>query len=206
MIAGRHLTLRGADMIEINEKQIHLQAHPADKLEAIRLVGKLLVDSNNIAADYVTSMQKREEVANTYLGNGIAIPHGMDENRDLIKHTGVAVLQVPTGVTWNAGETARLIVGIAAKSDEHIEVLRRLTRVLSNEQEVERLTNTNDPRDIIETLTGESPAPPAPTNTPSDYEQFFDGVVRNKTGLHARPAATHQPKTEQGRLAKLRTR
>ncbi|GCF11337.1 phosphoenolpyruvate--protein phosphotransferase [Dictyobacter arantiisoli] len=176
-------------MIEINEQQIRLQTDPATKQAAIELVGNLLVTSGNITTQYVTSMQQREEVANTFLGNGIAIPHGLNENRDQIARTGIAVLQVPAGVEWNPGETARLIVGIAAKSDEHIEVLRRLTRVLGDEQQVTLLSNTTNPHDIIEALTGERPAETPLLQTSSDYEQFFDAVIQNKTGLHARPAA-----------------
>src|SRR5437763_12999168 len=135
-------------------------------------------------------MLGREEVANTYLGNGISIPHGLPKDRDLIKQTGIAVVQVPAGVTWNPGETARLIVGIAAKSDEHIEMLRRLTRVLGDQEQVARLTQTTDPRDIIEALTGERPAAPPRSADLADYANFFDAVILNKTGLHARPAAT----------------
>jgi multiphosphoryl transfer protein len=152
-----------------------VRSRAANKQEAIRQAGQLLVDSGYIDAGYIASLLGREEVANTYLGNGISIPHGLPQDRDLIKQTGIAVVQVPAGVTWNPGETAHLVVGIAAKSDEHIEVLRRLTR---------------DPRDIIEALTGERPAVPPKSADTADYAVFFDTVVRNKTGLHARPAAT----------------
>ncbi len=177
-------------MITIDERLIRVQARAADKQEAIRLAGQLLVDGGYIDAGYIASMLGREEVANTYLGNGISIPHGLPKDRDLIKQTGIAVVQVPDGVAWNPGETARLVVGIAAKSDEHIEVLRRLTRVLGDQEQVNRLVQTQDPRDIIEALTGERPAPPPAAATVTDYPAFFDAVVLNKTGLHARPAAT----------------
>jgi phosphocarrier protein FPr len=90
-------------MITIEERQIRLQTDAKSKQEAIRLVGQLLVNSGCIEAGYVTSMLGREQVANTYLGNGIAIPHGLSKDRDLIKRTGVAVVQVPAGVTWNPG-------------------------------------------------------------------------------------------------------
>jgi Phosphotransferase System HPr (HPr) Family len=176
-------------MLEITMKQIRLHAHPKDKVEAIKMVGQLLVDSGNIAAGYVDSMLGREKVANTYLGNGITIPHGLPENRELIQQTGVAVLQVPDGVTWNPGETARLIVGIAAKSDEHIEVLRKLTGVLGNDALVAKLSQTTDPQDITEALTGARAQVAPATVSPEDYEHYFDAVVHNATGLHARPAA-----------------
>jgi len=183
------LRILEATMITIDARQIRLQAHAATKQEAIRLAGQLLVESECIEAGYIASMLGREQVANTYLGNGIAIPHGLPADRDLIKRTGIAVVQAPEGVTWNPGETARLIVGIAARTDEHIEVLRRLTRVLGDEAQVARLTQTTDARDIIEALTGERPVAPARSDVATDYAHFFDVVVHNKTGLHARPAS-----------------
>jgi phosphoenolpyruvate-protein phosphotransferase len=176
-------------MLTIDERQIQLQSALTNKHDAIRQVGQLLVNSDCIEAGYIDSMLGRELVANTYLGNGIAIPHGLPKDRDLIKRTGIAVVQIPAGTTWNPGETARLIVGIAAKSDEHIEVLRRLTRVLGDKEQVERLTQTKDPHDIIEALTGERPAAPPASEAVADYAHFFDAVVLYKTGLHARPAA-----------------
>jgi phosphocarrier protein FPr len=176
-------------MIELEPRQIRLQANPASKSEAIQQVGQLLVDSGHIKPGYVDSMLGREKVANTYLGNGITIPHGLPKDRELINQTGIAVMQVPGGVTWNEGETARLIVGIAAKSDEHIEILRRLTRVLGNKEQVAQLVQTDDPMDIIEALTGERPSPPPPAADLTDFAQQFDIVIPNATGLHARPAA-----------------
>ncbi len=177
-------------MIRLDERLIRLQAQAANKQEAIRQVGQLLVDSDYIAAGYVSSMLEREDVANTYLGNGITIPHGLPKDRDLIKRTGIAVVQIPSGVVWNSGETAHFIVGIAAKSDEHIEILRRLTRVLGDKEQVQQLVHTTDPRDVIEALTGERPAALPQSDGATDYAQFFDAVILNKTGLHARPAAT----------------
>jgi phosphoenolpyruvate-protein phosphotransferase len=176
-------------MITINERQVLLQARAEDKQDAICQAGQLLVDSGCIEAGYITSMLNREKVANTYLGNGISIPHGMPADRDLIKQTGIAVVQFPVGVSWNPSDTAHLIVGIAAKSDEHIEVLKRLTRVLGDKAQVDRLVQTTDPRDIIEALTGERPAVPVNRAEVTDYPDFFDAEIQNKTGLHARPAA-----------------
>ena len=175
-------------MIELEQKRVRLGARPATKLEAIREVGALLVESGNIEPGYVRSMLGREEVANTYLGNGIAIPHGLPKDRDLIHETGIAIVQVPDGVTWNEGETVHLVVGIAAKSDEHIAILRRLTRVLGNKDQVALLQRTRDRADIIEALTGERPPEPVPVSGVADYAHYFDITVENPTGLHARPA------------------
>jgi len=145
-------------MITLNERLIRLQARPATKQEAIRQAGQLLVDNGNIDAGYVSSMLNREQVNNTYLKNGIAIPHGMPQDSNLIKQTGICVVQVPKGVTWNPGETATLVVGLAANSTEHLDALRGLTRLLSDQEQIALLSQTTDPRDLIEALTGERPA------------------------------------------------
>ncbi|MBF2001695.1 MAG: PTS sugar transporter subunit IIA, partial [Synechococcales cyanobacterium M58_A2018_015] len=116
-------------MLTLSKENIKLQASARDKEDAIRQVGMLLVQSGHMQSGYVASMLNREQVANTYLGNGIAIPHGLPDDRDLIHQTGIAVLQLPNGVEWNPGEVVRLVVGIAAKSDEHLEVLANLTDV-----------------------------------------------------------------------------
>ena len=140
-------------MIKLGKESIRLNAQASNKTEAIRIVGSLLVDSGNMKPRYIESMLLREKVANTYLGNGIAIPHGLPKDRDLILDTGIAVAQFPAGVQWNSGETVHLVVGIAARSDEHIELLANLTDVLDDEETVRRLAGTEDPMDIIARLT-----------------------------------------------------
>ena len=123
--------------LELGNIQLHASA--ANKADAIRQVGNLLVNSGTIQPGYIDSMFGREKVANTYLGNGISIPHGLPKDRAMINKTGIAVLQVPQGVPWNPGETVRLVVGIAAKSDEHLQILANLVHVLNDEALVERL-------------------------------------------------------------------
>ena len=123
-------------MISFDQTSIELGATASGKTEAIEKVGRILVRQGFIEPEYIESMKRREGVANTFLGNGISIPHGLPENRDKILKTGVAVLQVPEGVAWNPGEIVNLVIGIAAKSDEHIEILTNLTHVLDDEETV----------------------------------------------------------------------
>lgn len=174
-------------MLELDPEQVELGASPKTKHEAIRQVARLLIQNGNIDPRYVDSMFEREKVANTYLANGISIPHGMPEDREYVLKTGIAVLQVPNGVEWNEGETVRLVVGIAAASGEHLGILRKLTGVVSDEEEAARLSFTADKLDIIESLTGERPEIPVKNNT-TDFAKYFETVIINPTGLHARPA------------------
>ena len=173
-------------MLDLNQNSIKLNASALDKTDAIRQVGALLVESGHMQPDYITSMMQREKVANTYLGNGIAIPHGLPQDRDLIKTTGIAVLQLPKGVEWNAGERVQIVVGIAAKSDEHIEILTNLTHVLGDEAAVQQMAQTADPADIIERLTNRRPV--ASSDHAPDFAKAIDLVIPGKAGLHARPA------------------
>src|SRR5437868_356388 len=176
-------------MITLDRSNVRVGALAADKADAIHQIGEILVAGKYTEAGYVASMMGREQVANTYLGNGIAIPHGLLDDRDLILRTGIVVLQVPGGVEWNPGETAYLIVGIAARSDEHIGVLANLTDVLEEEEMARRLGETPDADEIIASLTRpreddetELEAPP------DDWPTYIDLTLQNVAGLHARPA------------------
>jgi phosphocarrier protein FPr len=174
-------------MFELTTENIRLSAAAASKEEAIRQVGQLLVAGGFIEPAYVESMLGRELQANTFLGNGIAIPHGMGQDRELIRRTGIAVLQVPDGVAWKEGDRARLLIGIAARSDEHLTLLANLVDVLGDAAVAERLATTSDPAEIIARLTRprEASGPSADQwqDTPS-----VEVAIRNSAGLHARPA------------------
>ena len=169
---------------------VKLNAQANNKAEAVRLAGQLLVDAGYIAPGYVDSMLKREAVANTLLGAGVAIPHGMVEDRHHIHHTGVAVVQFRDGVTWKDGDRAQLVVAIAAKSEEHIVLLRRLTRLMQRPQSIDSLVQTDDPQLIVSTLADEPVPVPSPTPDvlawPMDAQS--DWTLDYPNGLHARPA------------------
>ena len=177
-------------MIALDPSAVRLGATAADKTDAIRQVGRILIDAGFIEPGYVDSLLAREKVANTFLGNGIAIPHGVPKDRGLIKNTGVAVLQVPAGVEWNPGDRVFLVVGIAAKSDEHLQILTNLTDVLGDADEAARLAQTRDPMAIARRLSsGASTADrPTPAPLPDDLPNGFEAVIAGAHGLHARPA------------------
>ncbi len=177
-------------MIDFDERAIILGAQVTGKNDAIQRVAQTLAELGHIDPAYVDSMLARETVANTYLGNGIAIPHGLPEGRHLIKKTGIVVLQVPDGLTWNPGEIVYLVVGIAAKSDEHIPILTRLTHVLDDPETTERLALTKDRNDIVSALR-DAPtitSKPAPVMDLTGFNHSVDVVITGAHGLHARPA------------------
>jgi phosphoenolpyruvate-protein phosphotransferase len=175
-------------MIQLTPQNIQLRAHARNKEEAIREAGRVLIQAGNIEPGYVESMLGREQQANTYLGNGIAIPHGMQKDRELICRTGVSVVQVPDGVEWNPGQTVRLVVGIAARSDEHLGILAALTDVLDDQAVADRLAQTDDPADIIAGLTRRPEAEAAASPETLADAHHVDVKIAGEAGLHARPA------------------
>lgn len=176
-------------MIQLTTENILLNAKAKNKEEAIRIAGRVLVAAGNIEPGYIESMNGRELQANTFLGNGIAIPHGMQKDRELIRRTGVCVVQLPQGVAWGPGKIAKLIVGIAAKSDEHLDILAALTDVLDNKETAEHLAVTDNPAEIIAALTRKRDDDEAatPEETP-DGARVLEVQLRPGAGLHARPA------------------
>jgi multiphosphoryl transfer protein len=177
-------------MIQLTPQNIRIGARAGSKNEAIRAAGQVLVESGFIEPGYIESMIGREGQANTYLGNGISIPHGMAKDRELIRATGISIVQLPEGVEWGPGKVAHLIVGIAAKSDEHLGVLAALTDVLDDPTKAERLAKTKDPNDIIAGLSREAgESTPEPEGAPPPPgAHHVDAKIVGSAGMHARPA------------------
>jgi len=144
-------------MFQLELQAIHTGASAQNKEEAIRQVAAALTAAGNVAEGYVNGMLAREQQTSTFLGNGIAIPHGTTDTRDLVQKTGVQVFQFPQGVTWGDDQIAYVAIGIAAKSDEHLALLRQLTHVLSDDSVAEQL-KTASAEDLRALLMGEKQA------------------------------------------------
>lgn len=144
-------------MFQLELQAIHTGASAQNKEEAIRQVAAALTAAGNVAEGYVNGMLAREQQTSTFLGNGIAIPHGTTDTRDLVQKTGVQVFQFPQGVAWGEDQTAYVAIGIAAKSDEHLALLRQLTHVLSDDSVAEQL-KTASAEDLRALLMGEKQA------------------------------------------------
>ncbi len=166
---------------------VRLNAAPASKEDAIAQACQLLVAAGCVAADFGNSMLRREAVANTFLGHGVAIPHGLGEDKGLIRRDGIAVLQIPQGVEWNPGQVAHLVVAIAARGDAHITILRRLTRLIQDDAKLQTLFSTNDADAIVHALAND--APRAAQESANDFNHAFTWAVDYPAGLHARPAS-----------------
>ncbi|WP_159567364.1 fused PTS fructose transporter subunit IIA/HPr protein [Budvicia diplopodorum] len=142
-------------MYQLLPQVIHLKASADGKEDAITQVAAALAEAGYVSAGYLDGMLQREQQASTYLGNGIAIPHGTTDTRTLVLNTGVQVFQFPQGIEWGEGQTAYIVIGIAARSDEHLALLRQLTHVLSDETISRQLAQTTSKEELCSLLMGE---------------------------------------------------
>ena len=133
-----------ADNKEILKKEnIKLGLDSVKRTEAIKMAGELLVESGYVDPDYVDAMLDREKEMSTYIGEGVAIPHGVGAAKKKIKKTGISILQFPDGVDFE-GETAYLVIGIAGVGNEHLKVLANLSELIEEDTGAEKLRTTDD--------------------------------------------------------------
>lgn len=119
--------------------------------DAIKRAGELLIDSGYVSTEYVDAMFQREEIVSTFIGNGVAIPHGVGKARDLIKNSGLVVLQYPNGIDYN-GNTCYLVIAISGKDNEHIKILSNIAETLSDDDEAKALWKTTDVESVYNTF------------------------------------------------------
>jgi len=120
--------------------------------EAIIAIGKLLQNNGYIEEPYIQGMLKRDHDLTTYIGNDLAIPHGEYDVKDYVIKTGMAVMVYPDGVEWN-GNKARIVIGIAANGNDHMEILSNIALKLSDMNTVEEIVASDSKEFIYEVLT-----------------------------------------------------
>ena len=147
----------GAGQEEAPERQvivregIRLGQKPVSKEAAIQAAGELLHQLGYVGEDYIDAMQEREQLVTTYMGMGVAIPHGTTQAKETVKKTGIVFLQYPEGVDFG-DEKAQLIFGIAGIGDEHLDLLSNICTMLEDEEKLEKLKTTDDVDWILEQL------------------------------------------------------
>ncbi len=137
----------------LTSQTVVLGAHAADKEDAIKQAGEVLVKAGSTAPSYINGMLARERVMSTYLGSGIAIPHGELADLRFDYRTGMSVLQLPEGVEWEPGEYAYLVIGLASTDLKHVEVLTNLVELLQEPEIITQLVHATDPMVIVGRLT-----------------------------------------------------
>ncbi len=147
-------------MFNLSLNDIHIGAIAPNKQNAIEQVAVALTEAGYVKNGYVQGMLEREHQAPTFLGNGIAIPHGTTDTRTQVLNTGFAVFQFPQGIDWGDGQTAYIVIGIAAQSDEHLALLRQLTHVISDENIAQAMAKAGSAEELKSLLMGDNQVQP----------------------------------------------
>jgi mannitol PTS system EIIA component len=138
----------------LSAENIVLNKVLTNKEEAIRFTGQILVDRGYVEPAYIEKMLEREEMASTFMGNFVAIPHGTDDAKTEVKNSGLAIIQVPEGVDFGNGNIVKLIIGIAGKGDEHLEILSNIAIVVSEEENVEKIVSASTAEEVLSFFEG----------------------------------------------------
>ncbi|TLS49206.1 PTS mannitol transporter subunit IIA [Paenibacillus antri] len=136
-------------MTILSTNKVKLGAKAADKNEAIRMAGRLLVEAGHVPEEYIEKMIERDALSSTYMGGGLAIPHGTNEAKPLVKSTGMSILVFPDGVSFGDGQVAKLVVGIAAVGDDHLDILTNVAMICSDEDSFESILNADSEERLI---------------------------------------------------------
>jgi mannitol PTS system EIIA component len=135
----------------LDRSAIRLAEHAADQTDAIRRCGAVLVEVGAVEAAYVEAMIDRERSVSTYVGEGVAIPHGTLESKDVVRRDALAVLRFPDGVDW-AGQQVNVCVAIAARGNGHVAILAELAEILLDPDKAQALREATDPDDVLALL------------------------------------------------------
>ena len=136
------------------EKSINLTAVAKDRDDAIRQAGEALLAAGAIDASYIDAMLERENSVSTYVGEGVAIPHGTLAGKDAVKSDALVLLRFPDGVDWD-GNAVSVAIGIAAKGNGHIALLSQLATVLLEPEKAEALRNATTTEQVYELLASD---------------------------------------------------
>lgn len=147
-VAATNEVVEAKETSILKKNNIVLGLESVSKEEAIKRAGEILAKEDYVKEEYIQAMLEREEIVSTYIGMGVAIPHGVGEAKKEVKKSGIAVLQYPNGIKFG-DEVAYLVVGIAGVGDEHLTILSNIAMSLEDEGLVEKLRKTYDVNDIL---------------------------------------------------------
>lgn len=133
-------------------ENIRVNCKADDQETIIRQLGQMLADSGYVDVSYIDGMVEREKSFSTFMGQGLALPHGVEAVKKAVKASGIAVMTFPEGTDW-AGNTVNVVIGIAGVGEEHLEILSIVAEKMLNETAAQRLAE-GDADTVYQILTG----------------------------------------------------
>lgn len=117
----------------ITESNLHLDCHANNKAQVLSMVGDTFNKQGYVTQDCVAFLVERENTVSTFVGNGIVLPHLPASAKNIIAKTGIEIFQFPEGVIWDRTNIMFIAIGIIAKKHEHIDVLKEVALIFSND-------------------------------------------------------------------------
>lgn len=145
-IASEESESAGSEVLSADT--IVLDGHASSRDEAIDAAGALLVSAGAVDQAYVEAMHEREKSVSTFMGNGLAIPHGTNEAKDSIKKSAVSFIRLDEPVDWG-GKPATFVVGIAGADGSHLKTLAKIAKIFGKADTVEQLENATTKEEIL---------------------------------------------------------
>lgn len=141
---------KSSNILSVDSIQVGLTSET--KSQAIERAGNALLSAGFVERDYIKGMHLREELTTTYIGSSVAIPHGTNDYKQYVKETGIVILQYPKGVDFGEGNTAYLVIGIAAKGEEHIDILMTIADSVSDPIVLKKLIHAKNEKKLFNIL------------------------------------------------------
>ena len=139
------------DATILTRDRIVMDGGARNAAQAIDEAGGLLVSAGAVTDAYVASMHEREESVSTFMGNGLAIPHGTNQAKDSIRSSALSVVRYPEGLDWN-GKPVTWVIGIAGKDNEHLAILSRVAKIFGNKEKVRQLDEARTADEVLDLL------------------------------------------------------
>ena len=139
------------DVGVLNIRSITLHGSARSKDDAIREAGQMLVEGGAVDNGYVSAMYDREKSVSTFMGNGLAIPHGTNEAKQFVNRSAMSFVHYDQPIDWN-GNPVRFVIGIAGKNKEHLTILGKIARIFSDMESVQALEEARTEQEVLDIL------------------------------------------------------
>lgn len=135
----------------LEPRAIRLGEHVADRTEAVRRCGQVLVEIGAVEPSYIDAMLEREHDISTYVGEGVTIPHATAAGKQAVLRDALAVVKLAEPVDWE-GNAVSVCVAIAARGDGHLAILAELAEILLDPQRARALREADGVDTVLRLL------------------------------------------------------
>lgn len=135
----------------LDEEIILLEENCTTKNEAIDKLCSLLQEKGYVSSEFTLSVYKREIVGATFIGNGVAIPHGEPE---CVIKPAIAIMKLEKSIRWEEERKVDFICMLAINENEKEGILE-LHSVISVPSKLNKIKEIKDAAEMKEKIIDE---------------------------------------------------